>query len=127
METSWRRFDERFKIGLSKAQLFLNNFTYYAHFNSRENIGGLCLLHNSVFSLARVIEVKSSVQEPPRVIITRGEWESAVEFGEAYVFHIWKVGAVIPIEMNVASMMQNIPIDQGTGTWLEVEVVGRAE
>lgn len=71
----------------------------------------------------RMIEVKSSSQEPPRIIITRGEWESAIEYGEAYVFHIWRVGAAMPVEMNVASMKRHVPIDQGVGTWLKVEII----
>jgi hypothetical protein len=71
----------------------------------------------------RMIEVKSSTREPARIIVTRGEWDAALEYGDAYVFHIWTLGAVSPIELNVASMAQHVPIDQGVGSWLKVEVV----
>lgn len=71
----------------------------------------------------KVIEVKSSTQEPPRIVITRGEWDAALEYGNTYVFHIWSAGAINPIERNVASMLQHIPVERGHGRWLKTEVL----
>jgi Protein NO VEIN, C-terminal len=33
----------------------------------------------------RLIEVKSSTQNPPRMILTRGEWEAAIRYGDSFV------------------------------------------
>jgi hypothetical protein len=38
----------------------------------------------------RLIEVKSSMRDPPQIFITRNEWEAAIRFGRSYVFHIWQ-------------------------------------
>jgi hypothetical protein len=71
----------------------------------------------------KVIEVKSSTLTPPRIIVTRGEWEAALTYGEAYVFHVWGAGAQHPIEMNAAEVARHIPVDQGVGTWMKTEIV----
>ncbi len=71
----------------------------------------------------RMIEVKSSTRTPARIIITRGEWNAALEYGNAYVFHIWAPGAVAPIELDVATIGHHVPVDQGAGVWLKVEIV----
>jgi uncharacterized protein DUF3883 len=70
----------------------------------------------------KIIEVKSSTQEPPRIIVTRGEWNAALTYGDAYVFQVWGVGAIEPIEINVASMAAHVPLDQGVGSWLKVQI-----
>src|SRR6266403_354093 len=67
----------------------------------------------------KIIEVKSSIQEPPRIIVTRGEWNAALTYGDAYVFQVWGVGAIKPIEISVASMAAHVPLDQGVGGWLK--------
>lgn len=71
----------------------------------------------------RLIEVKSSTQNPPRMILTRGEWDAAVEFGEAYVFHLWALPNNKLVERKVTDIAPHIPRDQGVGVWANVEIV----
>lgn len=73
----------------------------------------------------RLIEVKSSSQQPPKIQITRNEWQSALDHGDAYVFHIWLLPEKVLIERNVASIASDICIDQGDGRWLKIEVTIR--
>jgi len=46
---------------------------------------------------SRLIEVKSSMQNPPRIILTRKEWEAAARYSETYVFHIWSLLLILSI------------------------------
>jgi hypothetical protein len=75
----------------------------------------------------KIIEVKSSIQEPPCIIITRGEWNAALTYGDAYVFQVWGVGAIKPLEISVTSMATHVPLNQGVGSWLKVEIAIEAE
>ncbi len=72
--------------------------------------------------LNRLIEVKSSARQKPRIFISRNEWESALQYGESYVFHIWHLPSKVLTERTVADLAPNIPINQGTGQWTDVEV-----
>jgi hypothetical protein len=72
--------------------------------------------------LNRLIEVKSSSQNPPRMILTRGEWEAAINYGAAYVFHLWKLPKKELLECKVADVAPHIPIDRGSGIWGNVEI-----
>jgi len=69
-----------------------------------------------------LIEVKSSQRNPPRIILTRGEWNAAQRFGDAYLFHIWKLPSEELTIMTVAQMSTHIPSDSGAGLWAEVEI-----
>jgi hypothetical protein len=69
-----------------------------------------------------LIEVKSSTQNPPRIILTRNEWDAAVRFGDAYVFHVWRLPAQDLIERSVTEIKMHIPDDHGQGRWREVEI-----
>jgi hypothetical protein len=71
----------------------------------------------------RLIEVKSSTQNPPRMILTRGEWEAAIKYGEAYVFHLWMLPTNEVIEYQMADIAAHIPVDKGSGVWGNVEIV----
>ncbi len=70
----------------------------------------------------RLIEVKSSQYDPPQIILTRGEWEAAVKYGEAYVFHIWQLPEETLLIKSVADISTHIPQDGGDGTWKEVRI-----
>jgi hypothetical protein len=70
----------------------------------------------------RLIEVKSSTQDPPRIILTRGEWNAAVKFGDVYVFHIWSLPDKVLVERRIADIMKHIPSDKGLGSWTHVEI-----
>ncbi|SDK39228.1 DUF3883 domain-containing protein [Bradyrhizobium ottawaense] len=72
--------------------------------------------------IGRLIEVKSSTQNPPRMVLTRNEWETAVKYGDAFVFHIWVLPAEILQERTVAQIAMHVPADQGSGRWSQVEI-----
>jgi hypothetical protein len=73
-------------------------------------------------SVNRLIEVKSSKQKPPRIILTRGEWEAAKKFGPAYHFHIWKLPEQHLLQRTVQQVELHIPQDRGAGEWTHVEI-----
>ena len=77
----------------------------------------------TVEPMTRLIEVKSSTQNPPHIILTRGEWEAAVQFGGSYVFHIWALPGNKLIELNVGEMARHIPEDKGSGVWSAAEII----
>lgn len=70
----------------------------------------------------KLIEVKSTTQNPPRIFLTRNEWDAALRYGEGYVFHIWKLPVALLIECTVHQISKSIPLDQGMGAWKEVEI-----
>jgi hypothetical protein len=70
----------------------------------------------------RLIEVKSSTQQPPKIILTRGEWETAVQYGERYIFHVWSLPSKQMNEVTVAELTKHIPQDQGHGLWEKVAI-----
>lgn len=70
----------------------------------------------------RLIEVKSSQRSPPRMILTRNEWSSAVKYGEAYVFHLWQLPSEELTVLTVADIAHHIPEDVGKGRWTELEI-----
>lgn len=72
--------------------------------------------------VARLIEVKSSTQSPPRMILTRNEWETANRFGERYFFHVWSVPAKKLKVLSSAEVEPHIPHDNGTGKWSEAVI-----
>lgn len=69
-----------------------------------------------------LIEVKSTQRSPPRMFLTRGEWDAAAQYGDAYTFHLWKLPAEELTVITVAEMAQHIPQDHGSGRWTELEI-----
>ena len=72
----------------------------------------------------KLIEVKSTTASPLRFFITRNEWNTALKFGEAYVFHVWDM-SVKPERLFVrtnADVMKNIPEDQMRGQWKSAQI-----
>lgn len=72
----------------------------------------------------KLIEVKSTIASPLRFIVSRNEWEQALTFGEAFVFHIWNLRATPPrlFEMTVAEVAKHIPQDQRDGEWKTAQI-----
>lgn len=66
-----------------------------------------------------LIEVKSSVASPLRFFVTRNEWKRALEYGSAYLFHVWDMTATPPRlhKRTAAQVAPHIPVDQHQGTW----------
>ncbi len=75
-------------------------------------------------AINRFIEVKSSVANPLKFIVSRNEWEKAEIFGEVYHFHIWDMRQEPPIlhQKTVSQVAQHIPTDAGRGRWKNVEI-----
>jgi hypothetical protein len=69
-----------------------------------------------------LIEVKSSCRSSPRIIITRGEWEVAKKYGDAYIFHFWALPKEELRVLTVDQVAQHIPADQGDGSWAAAEI-----
>jgi len=69
-----------------------------------------------------LIEVKSSKRNPPRMILTRGEWDAAAKYGDSYMFHLWKLPTEQLIVKSVSEISAHIPGDSGDGKWTEVEI-----
>ena len=72
----------------------------------------------------RMIEVKSTINSPLRFMLTRNEWDKAVELAAAYLFHIWDMAKVPPIlyERRVAEVAPHIPSDNAKGKWRNAEI-----
>ncbi|WP_407649028.1 hypothetical protein [Devosia algicola] len=56
------------------------------------------------------------------MILTRGEWDSAVKYGEAYIFHLWQLPSEKLTILTVADIAHHIPDDTGKGRWSELEI-----
>lgn len=70
----------------------------------------------------RLIEVKTSRRSPPRMILSRGEWEAAVKYGEAYSFHFWELPSEKLTVLTVADIARHVPEDRANGRWSELEI-----
>jgi hypothetical protein len=72
----------------------------------------------------RLIEVKSTVASPLRFYVTRNEWSKALNFKDAYFFHVWdmqKKPAVLYIR-TVEQVEPHIPSDNDKGKWSNAEI-----
>ncbi len=67
----------------------------------------------------RLIEVKSTINSPLRFMLTRNEWDTAVDAGPAYNFHIWDMSKAPPVlyERTVAQVAPHVPSDNEKGKW----------
>ncbi len=80
--------------------------------------------NKSAYGLTNVlIEVKSTTRKPPRIILTRGEWEAAEKYGAAYMFHVWQLPDETLAVYSVEDISCHIPQDRTDGTWQEVEII----
>jgi hypothetical protein len=74
--------------------------------------------------LNRLIEVKSTIASPLRFYLTRNEWEKALEYGSAFIFHIWNLQAEPPalFERTVAEVAPHVPQDNAKGKWKTAQI-----
>ena len=70
----------------------------------------------------RLIEVKSSQRTPPRMVLTRGEWDVAAKYGETYIFHLWELPSEKLTILTVSDIAQHVPQDVGQGRWSELNI-----
>lgn len=74
--------------------------------------------------LNKLIEVKSTTASPLRFFVTRNEWEQAIKFGAAYVFHVWNVRSqpAVLFERTVEQIAPHIPQDNMKGQWKTAQI-----
>ncbi len=73
--------------------------------------------------ISRLIEVKSSVSSPPRMILPRSEWVAALQYGPAFFFYIWWGTQLSNLSiLTMPDVAAHIPHNQGFGRWLDVEI-----
>lgn len=65
----------------------------------------------------KLIEVKACKSRPICFYLTKNEWDSAINFGDNYYFHIWYIPKRKLIELKVPQLEGNIPLNRGTGEW----------
>ena len=105
-------------IGISKDPVWLGLDDNYAGYD--------VLTYDKVQTqlVNRLIEVKSTIDSPPRFYVTRNEWRKAESAGEAYSFHVWDMQKIPPKlhVLSVADVALHIPKDKGKGQWATAEV-----
>lgn len=71
-----------------------------------------------------MIEVKSTVASPLRFYLSRNEWKTADQIGEAYIFHVWNMAIDPPqlYERTVEQVRPHIPSDNEKGKWSNAEI-----
>ena len=70
----------------------------------------------------RLIEVKTTRAVPPRMILSRNEWETAARFGAAFEFHLWNLNFEKLTIFTVDQIRPHIPTDNGSGKWENLEI-----
>jgi len=70
----------------------------------------------------RLIEVKTTQANPPRMSISRNEWNTAEQFGSVFEFHLWTLPACDLTILSVDDVRAHIPADIGKGKWESVEI-----
>ena len=70
----------------------------------------------------RLIEVKTTRATPPRMILSRNEWETAEQYGGAFEFHLWNLSSEVLTIYTVDQLRVHIPTDNGAGKWEGVEI-----
>jgi len=57
------------------------------------------------------------------MIITRGEWETALKFGSAYYFYLWLLPEETLIIKQAPEIALLVPQNVAGGEWLEAEII----
>jgi len=70
----------------------------------------------------RLIEVKTTQANPPRMFLSRNEWETAQRFGPTFQFHLWVLPARHLTILSIEDVRPHIPVDHGRGRWETVEI-----
>lgn len=70
----------------------------------------------------RLIEVKTTQANPPRMILSRNEWKIASQYGSAFEFHLWNLTTESLTIFTVEQVSAHIPTDNGQGKWESVEI-----
>lgn len=78
-------------------------------------------LHNGR-EVNRLIEVKTTSSTPPRMILSRNEWDTAKQYGATFEFHLWNINDVTLAIYSTLEIKPHIPIDNGSGRWESVEI-----
>lgn len=94
---------------------FDDNFAGYDVLSYTHGLSGITNL---------LIEVKSTTVSPVRFIVSRNEWNKAVQAHNAYIFHVWDMNQSPPVlhVRSVADVEPHIPTDSGKGKWKHAEI-----
>ena len=69
----------------------------------------------------RLIEVKTTTANPPRLILSRNEWKTASQYGSAFQFHLWNLKTKSLTIYSVEQVGAHIPTDNGFGKWAPIK------
>lgn len=72
--------------------------------------------------MSKLIEVKGTLRDSPVFYLTRSEWNAAVTFENAFVFHVWNVLSEQLRELAPVDIYPHVPLDAGRGLWQEVKI-----
>lgn len=72
--------------------------------------------------VSRLIEVKTTLADTPRMILSRNEWKTAEQYGAAFEFHLWNLKSQELTIYTVDEIRSHIPTDNGVGQWESVEI-----
>jgi hypothetical protein len=70
----------------------------------------------------KLIEVKSSRSQRPRLYLTRNEWEVGRRSPQAWIIHFWDMRSRSLTELSWTTLEAHVPRDQGGGSWSVVIV-----
>jgi hypothetical protein len=70
----------------------------------------------------RLIEVKTTNADVPRLFLSRNEWNTASQYGAAFEFHLWNFSNDTLTIFSVEDIRPHIPTDNGDGKWGLVEI-----
>jgi len=71
---------------------------------------------------SRLIEVKTTYADPPRIILSRNEWKTAEQYGAVFEFHLWEMATTTLTILTVEDVRPHIPANNGSGRWESVEI-----
>ena len=71
----------------------------------------------------RLIEVKTTQADCPRMFLSRNEWKTAEQYGAAFEFHLWNLNSETLTIYTVEDIRAHIPTDNGFGEWVNVEII----
>ena len=71
-------------------------------------------------TVTRLVEVKSTLTGS--IFLTRNEWRNASSAAQRAVIHVWYLPQKKLHEYRPCEIAHNIPVDQGSGAWQDVEI-----
>jgi len=73
-------------------------------------------------TVARHIEVKSSLQMPATFFLTSNEWDRALSLGNSFRLYLWSLPRNHLRILTLSDLLPHVPINQGRGKWQSMAV-----